>query len=1045
MQDYTFSAKYAKYLKNEKRREDWTEAVCDRVKQMHLDFYSGKGIDEEIEWAFDQYRKKLVLGSQRALQFGGEAVLKKNERIYNCSYTYIDRPRVFQEVMYLLLCGCGVGFSVQKCHISQLPPMVHEFSGSKRFVIPDTIEGWANAIGVLVCSYLDADTEWGDYKGKHVTFDYTKIREKGAPLSYGGKAPGPEPLKKAIANIKKVLELAFSNSEFSDRHLSPIQCYDILMHAADAVISGGVRRSATIALFSKDDEEMLKAKTGNWFYENPQRGRSNNSVLLVRDQTTKEEFEAIIQSTKEFGEPGFVFANSEREGFNPCAEISFVPFDEITGDTGVQFCVSGDTKLITKSGIANIENVIDKEIEVWNGNIWSKVKPFITNTNQDLYRVHLSDGSFLDCTEKHEWLVKDRFMKDYKVVQTKDLMSFSKYAISTPRANIKYENSGNHEEYAYEYGFILGDGTVRKPTHAPFANLFKDDMKLNLRGSIGESVNSKYYKCEYKYISFNDVDSNKAFDIKHEKGLPEFVFSWDHDSIIEFIAGWVDADGSKANKGCRLYGREDKIREAQLLLTKVGIDSSINLMQKAGVKTNLGVRKNDVWYLQIPNASKITSRRLDLSNGKNSKFKGKNQVVKGVEKLEGKHTTYCLTEPNNHTCVFNNVLTKQCNLTEINGKKIKDRETFEIACRASAIIGTLQAGYTNFPYLTEATKNITEKEALLGCSITGIMENPEILLDPQIQRDMAKLIKKTNKEIAAKIGINPAARCTCVKPAGTTSCILGSSSGIHPHHAKRYIRRIQANKLEDVYQFFMDHNPFACEESVWSTNENDDVISFCIEVPAGAKTKNQMGAIDLLEAVKTTQQNWVEYGTNAKLSIDENLRHNVSNTINVKPEEWDEVANYIYKNRKYFAGISLLSITGDKDYPQAPFTAIYLPSEMQHHYGDGVMFVSGLIEQALQLFDDNLWDACDCLLGLKKAKGTAKRNWFTRCQRFSTKYNGGDIKKLSYCMKDVYNYKTWLDLKRNYVDVNYVNLREEEDNTKIQETISCAGGSCEII
>jgi ribonucleoside-diphosphate reductase alpha chain len=724
MQNYTFTSKYAKYLPEQMRRETWSEAV-DRVKNMHLEFYKDKDQDviDDINWAFDQYKKKLVLGSQRALQFGGLPILKKNERIYNCSFTYVDRPRVFQEVMYLLLCGCGVGFSVQKCHIDKLPRIVSEFSGSKKFVIPDTIEGWSDAIGALVCSYFEDNTEWDEYKGKNITFDYTKIRPAGYPLSYGGKAPGPEGLKKAISNIKKILDNAFKNSEFAKKQLKPIECYDILMHAADAVISGGVRRSATIALFSKNDKEMLTAKTGNWFNENPQRGRSNNSVLLVRDETTKEDFTQIIESTKQFGEPGFVFANSEAEGFNPCAEISFVPFDEITNKSGVQFC----------------------------------------------------------------------------------------------------------------------------------------------------------------------------------------------------------------------------------------------------------------------------------------------------------------------------------NLTEINGKKIKDVETFEIACRASAIIGTLQAGYTNFPYLTQATKNITEKEALLGCSITGIMENPEILLDPKTQRNMAKLIKRVNKDLSEKLGINPAARATCVKPAGTTSCILGSSSGIHPHHAKRYIRRIQANKLENVYQFFKQFNPRACEESVWSANENDDVISFCVEVPDGAKIKNQLGAIDLLEAVKITQQNWVEYGTNPELSIDKNLRHNVSNTINVKADEWQDITDYIYKNRKHFAGISLLSITGDKDYPQAPFTAIYLPSEMQHHYGDGVMFVSGLIEQALQLFDDNLWSACDCLTGLIKPKGQAKKDWIERCKRFSEKYNGGDIKKLSYCMKDVYNYKTWLDLNREYAEVEYVKLIEDQDNTKVQETVACAGGSCEII
>jgi len=201
----------------------------------------------------------------------------------------------------------------------------------------------------------------------------------------------------------------------------------------------------------------------------------------------------------------------------------------------------------------------------------------------------------------------------------------------------------------------------------------------------------------------------------------------------------------------------------------------------------------------------------------------------------------------------------------------------------------------------------------------------------------------------------------------------------------------------------------------------------------------------LLELVKLTQQNWVEYGTNAERSIHPSLRHNVSNTINVKQDEWEDVENFIYKNRNYFAGISLLSVTGDKDYPQAPFSAIYLPHEMVSYYGDCAMFVSGLIEEAMKLFEDNLWAACDALLGMNFVKGSAKHEWIDRCKRFAKKYNGGDVKKLTYCMKDVYNYKLWLDLQRDWQDVDYTELFEEEDNTKIQETISCSGGACEII
>ncbi len=289
LENYTFVSKYARWIPEKKRRETWKESV-DRVREMMHEKYPE--INGDVDWAYDLMHKKRVLGSQRALQFGGKPILKHNARIYNCIASYIDRPRFFQESMYLLLCGCGVGFSVQKHHVDKLPKLVYKKIGTKKFTIPDTIEGWSDAVGVLVTSYFEQKELFPEYSGKNVTFDYSQIRPAGSYLSSSsGKAPGPEPLKKALTNIKKVLDKALRNCEFSsDKKLRPIDVYDVVMHAADAVISGGVRRSATICLFSPDDEEMALAKTGNWFHDNPQRGRSNNSALLLRDSTTPEQF-----------------------------------------------------------------------------------------------------------------------------------------------------------------------------------------------------------------------------------------------------------------------------------------------------------------------------------------------------------------------------------------------------------------------------------------------------------------------------------------------------------------------------------------------------------------------------------------------------------------------------------------------------------------------------------------------------------------------------------------------------------------------------------
>jgi ribonucleoside-triphosphate reductase len=754
LQSYTFHSKYARYNSDLKRRDTWFESN-DRVLNMHLSRYPQ--IAEELNWAFEQAKAKRVLGSQRALQYAGEPVLRKHARVYNCTVSYCDRMRFFQEALWLLLCGSGVGFSVQTHHIAKLPDFLptRSLGGSfpsdtVEFYIPDNIEGWADALGVLLATYFP-HPDYPEWAGKTVKFNYSLIRLKGSKLSSGvGKAPGPEPLMKSLEAIRELLERCLADGQ---HRLRSIDAYDVVMHASDAVLSGGVRRSATICIFSPDDELMAKAKIGDWYYTNPQRGRSNNSAMLVRDTTTPEMFNKLMTLVRQFGEPGFVWSDSTEMMFNPCVEIGMYPVDVTTGKSGWAFC----------------------------------------------------------------------------------------------------------------------------------------------------------------------------------------------------------------------------------------------------------------------------------------------------------------------------------NLCEINGKKCKTKEDFAIAARAAAIIGTAQAGYTDFEYLGQTTKNIADREALLGVSITGMMDSPDILFDPETQREMAQLVVETNKEIAARIGIRQAARCTCVKPAGTTSCILGTSSGIHAHHSKRYIRRVQANMLEAPYQFLAEKNPRAVEKSVWSKNGTDSVISFCIETAEGARTRKDMTAIKLLEHVRLTQNNWVEAGRNAELCTQPYLRHNVSNTINVRPDEWDAVEAYIYEHRQDFAGVSLLSSTGDLDYPQAPFTAIHTPAEIVKMYGDGSLMASGLIVDGLSAFDNNLWLACDYATGVNKLdcpeavavvdengnelpptevemaereevfKCAVKRDWIRRAHQFSERYFGGDLKLMSYCLKEVHNWKYWCDLQREYVDVDYKELLEDEDNTKIQDTAACAGGVCELV
>lgn len=1059
LQDYTYVSKYARYNTNARRRETWAEAV-DRVKEMHLRKFPH--VADDIEWAFDLNKQKRVLGSQRALQFGGKPIEQKNARMYNCIASYCDRIRFFQETFWLLLCGCGTGFSVQKHHIAKLPNFldVRTLGGpieDKKYLIADSIEGWADALGVLIATYFPHG-EFPEWEGCNVVFDYSLIRPAGSMLASSvGKAPGPEPLRRSLEIIRKLL----NDRCKSYTKLRPIDAYDIVMHVSDAVLSGGVRRSATLCMFSLDDSEMMTAKTGNWFAENPQRARSNNSVTLIRNSTTKEQFTEAMKSVKEFGEPGFIWVDNLESLYNPCVEISLYAYDE-DGNSGWQACVSYDTNLLTKCGNKKIGELVGKEVEIWNGKSWKKVVPFKTGEHRKLYRVYLSDGSYLDCTSNHKWLVKDRFHLKYEEVETKDLSKFSKYAISTPRPNIKW-NGTVCEPAAYEIGFILGDGCCKRTdtnsgVRKSFATLFGHDHDLGLNCRVLQKLKiGEKYQVEATNVVFDEVDDKFCHKLKYSNGLPSEIFTWDRETCYKFIAGWLDSDGTKTGRGFRIYGEKSKIKDLQLLLTKLGFYSSINLMAKSGEKTNISFRKQDVWYVQVSDTKDLFSKRINLKQTVRKKSgKGNNQVIKKIVELKGRHDTYCVFEPELNQCVFNNVLTKQCNLCEINGKKIKHKEDFALAAKAAGIIGTLQASYTNFEYLGQTTKKIVEREALLGVSITGMMDNPDVIFDPAIQREMAKLVVDTNAWMSKKIGINPAARCTCLKPAGSTSCILGSASGIHPHHAKRYFRRVQGNFMEAPLQYFKKFNPAAVEKSVWSANKTDEVITFCVEIADGSKFKNQLGALTLLEYVKSTQQNWVVPGKREELCTQPWLSHNVSNTINVKPDEWDAITDFIYDNRQYFAGIALLPQSGDLDYPQAPFTTIYTPREIVQMYGDGSLFASGLIVDGLRAFDNNLWAACDAALGQGEPFAQSeekdkcitlqelKKDFVRRARQFADRYFSGDIKQMTYCLKCVHNWKLWCDLNREYKDVDYSNLYEEQDDTKPMDTVACAGGVCQI-
>ena len=312
LSDITVYNKYAKYLPELQRRETWNEIVT-RNKEMHQKKFPQ--LSNEIEEAYKLVYDKKILPSMRSMQFAGKPIEINNARIFNCSFAPVNDWRVFSEIMFLLLGGCGVGYSVQKHHIDELPEITKP-TKEKRFLVGDSIEGWADAVKILMKSYLVG--------GPRPNFDFRDVRPKGAMLiTAGGKAPGPEPLKECLFQIQKILD-----RKQSGERLSPLECHDMICYIADAVLSGGIRRAALISLFSFDDEDMLTSKFGSWWEANPQRGRANNSAVLLRDRIQKEEFFDLFKKIElsKAGEPGFFLTNDKDWGTNPCAEIALRSF-----------------------------------------------------------------------------------------------------------------------------------------------------------------------------------------------------------------------------------------------------------------------------------------------------------------------------------------------------------------------------------------------------------------------------------------------------------------------------------------------------------------------------------------------------------------------------------------------------------------------------------------------------------------------------------------------------------------------------------------------
>ena len=430
-----------------------------------------------------------------------------------------------------------------------------------------------------------------------------------------------------------------------------------------------------------------------------------------------------------------------------------------------------------------------------------------------------------------------------------------------------------------------------------------------------------------------------------------------------------------------------------------------------------------------------------------------------------------------------------CNLCEINGARIKTEEEFYKACEAAAILGTFQAAYTDFPVLTNTSKKIAERDALIGVGITGMADNPTILFNETIQRNGAEIVKKTNQLVADIIGINPAARTTVIKPSGNASQLLGCGSGIHAYHFRKYIRNIQANNNEQAFQEIQKVHPEIISKSFWNP-KGESVLSFPVELDENTMVRVDFSTIDFLKRIYSTKMNWIENGTNwdhPSTKKNPKIRMNVSCTVSVKDDEWEKVADWIWDHKKGFCGLSFLPESGDLDYPQAPYTSYLNEKELAETYGQGAILSSGLIVDGLQVFGD-IWTACNAAQGradnllvfsdeyllafIKKHlengkllvnidgihisdvnaissylqhKVDMRKDWVRRFKKFAINYFNGNEQLCANCLKHVNIFHTWQKIK-NKKSIEWQSVRWEHEIRDAGSDVAtaCMGGKCSI-
>mgnify|MGYP001613027068 CR=1 FL=1 len=898
LSDITVYMKYARYLPKLKRRETWEE-LCTRNMIMHKKKFPR--LSEEIEDIYQRFVfTKKILPSMRSMQFAGKPIDVNPSRIYNCAFMPIDCVEAFSEAMFLLLGGTGVGFSVQKQHVDRLPILqgVLKPTGKhrkQRFLVADSIEGWADAIKALMSSYFLGK--------KELDFDFRDIRPKGTALvTAGGRAPGEGPLRRCLVLITNILENALQERSRGTK-LKPIEVHDIICHIADAVLAGGIRRAALLSLFSKDDQEMLFAKSGKWYINNPQRGRANNSACFIRSIAKKKDFLHFWEIVKnsESGEPGIYWTNDPNWGVNPCQP--------------------GWASVLTPNGIRQLKDINIGDI-IWSHDEWTKIINKWSNGIKDIFKYKTTSCVFYG-TKTH------RIVSNDEKVAVKEA------------ASIDELRGCDHKNIAIDIqdvmdGLVIGDGSVHKASNNLVYLFIGDNDQDYLRSEIKDLIVKHRPGLSPKAWEIQTTITPQDMDYKYQNYIPDRFFYGPPHKAIGFLRGLFSANGSVVGERVTLKSASQKlVEQTQILLNSLGITNYITTNKSKLIKFangeyqckqsyDINIAKDRVQFSQLigfiqqyKNDKLKTINLIKSTRPPKQAFDIIESEYISTEEVfditvDNESHTYWTGGCNVSNCCEIGLRPRQfCNLTEINAGDIDSQDELNNRSKAAAFIATLQAAYTDFHYLIDEWRENTEKDALLGVSMTGICSGKVMKLNLE---EAAERVNQENVRVANLIGINKAARQTCIKPAGTTSLTLGCSSGMHAWHARYYIRRIRVGKNEAIYSYLKKKLPFLVEDEIFSPHDTA-VIQIPQKAPDHAILRTESSE-ETLKRLEILTQNWVVPGY-----IDGSNSHNVSCTLSIKEDEWDTIGEWMWKNRNMYNGISVLPYDGGT-YQQAPFEKI---------------------------------------------------------------------------------------------------------------------------